>query len=149
MSDVVLLDSGPLSKLIHPRADEEITSWFVGAQRSGYDLRVPEICDCEVRRELIRAALTKSVDRLDALSNLLGYVAITTDTMRLAATYWAAARNEGRQTADDKVLDADMILCAQAGSLSGAGQNVVIATENISHLSLFANAKHWRDLVGG
>lgn len=149
MTDIVLLDSGPLSKLAHPRVDREITEWSAKLLRAGVELRVPEICDYEVRRELVRSAKTKSVARLDALSRALGYVAITTEAMRLAARYWAEARGRGRQTADDKALDADMILSAQAVSLGGSGDTVVIATENVGHLSLFADAKNWREIGAG
>jgi hypothetical protein len=149
VTDIILLDSGPLSKLTHPRIDGEITDWFMRLQKSGFDVRVPEICDYEVRRELIRLPSTKSVQRLDELSNTLGYVAITTDAMRLAARFWAEARDRGRQTAHDKALDVDMILSAQAVSLGADGDPVVIATENVGHLSLFAAARHWRDICAG
>jgi hypothetical protein len=43
---------------------------------------VPEIADYEVRRELLRAGKSKGVAQLDALSQLLEYLPITTAAMR-------------------------------------------------------------------
>ena len=44
------------------------------------------------------------------------------------------------------LVDADMILAAQAALLSAAGEDVVIATGNVHHLSLFAAARRWQDI---
>jgi hypothetical protein len=52
----------------------------------------------------------------------------------------------GRQSAHDTSLDADMILAAQAAILAGDGKQVVIATTNLRHLSLFADARLWREV---
>jgi predicted nucleic acid-binding protein len=60
--------------------------------------------------------------------------------MRRAAQLWADARRQGKPTADPKELDGDVILAAQALSVNG-----VIITENIGHLTLFVEAKTWRD----
>lgn len=75
---------------------------------------VPEIADHEVRRELLRAKRTKGVKRLDELKSRIGYLTITTDAMLRAAEFWAQARQMGYPTADDKALDADVILAAQS-----------------------------------
>lgn len=74
------------------------------------------------------------------------YAPITTPVMRKAAEFWAAARNMGRQSAEDASLDVDMILAAQAGALVRAGDETVIATTNVRHLALFASARIWRDI---
>jgi hypothetical protein len=65
--------------------------------------------------------------------------------MNMAAEFWATARNNRRQAADDKALDADMILVAQAkeSSLGSA----IIATTNVKHLSFFVTARLWRDIA--
>ena len=69
---------------------------------------------------------------------------------RLSDTYdiWATARSEGQPTAGDRNLDADMIICAtwQDLATSYPGQEVVIATTNVRHLSRFATAVRWEDL---
>lgn len=59
--------------------------------------------------------------------------------------FWAAARKRGRKAADDAALDADMILAAQAVELA-VDDNVIVATTNPRHLTLFCDARHWRDI---
>ena len=107
---------------------------------------IPEIADYEVRRELLRAGKERGIGRLDALKEMLGYVPITTLVMLKAAEFWASSRKMGRQSADDVSLDADMILAAQAATLAGDGNQAVIATTNVRHLTLFATARVWRDI---
>ncbi|MBP0016791.1 MAG: hypothetical protein J7647_04450 [Cyanobacteria bacterium SBLK] len=66
----------------------------------------------------------------------------------LAAELWARERLRGQPTADEKSLDIDTIIMAhwQLFADSFPGRNVVIATTNIRHLSLFAEAKEWQDI---
>ena len=106
---------------------------------------VPEISDYEVRRELIRARRIRGIVRLDALIAEIGYLAITTSAMRQAATFWAAARQQGRPTAADPALDGDVILAAQAATLDRAG--VVVATTNVRHRSRFVPAELWANIA--
>jgi predicted nucleic acid-binding protein len=106
---------------------------------------VPEIADYEVRRELLRAKKERGLARLDALTSRLEYLPITTAAIRQAAVFWAQARQQGHPTADDKALDGDVILAAQALTLGAA--EVVIATTNVGHLSRFAPAALWPDLT--
>ena len=105
---------------------------------------VPEIADYEVRRELLRARRTAGIARLDALITHVEYLAITTSAMRQAATFWAEARQQGRPTAADPALDGDVILAAQAATLSRV--DVIVATTNARHLSRFVPAELWSDI---
>lgn len=57
-----------------------------------------------------------------------------------AAVLWAEARNNHMPTADNKELDVDVILAAQA-QLIAAGNKLTIATTNVGHLSRFADAR--------
>ena len=54
---------------------------------------------------------------------------------------WAEARIQGMPTADEKSLDADVIICAQYKllELEYPGRYIVIATTNVDHLSRFAD----------
>jgi predicted nucleic acid-binding protein len=106
---------------------------------------MPEIADYEVRRELLRASQARGLARLDALAGLLEYLPLTTAAMRQAAIFWAQARQQGRPTADDKALDGDVILAAQAMTLGAV--DVVIATTNVGHLLRFAPAALWPDIT--
>ena len=141
MTKPILLDSGPLGRIAHPRPNPEIAEWFERVLDSGAAVMLPEIADYEVRRSFLLAGLSRSVDRLDRLKEVLIYLPLTTDIMLRAAELWAKARRSGHPTADPKELDGDVILAAQAEK-AGA----VVATENIGHLSLFVEAKDWRDI---
>ncbi len=110
---------------------------------SGVRVTIPEIADYEVRRELLRANKTAGVRRLDALKAVLDYLPITTSVMLRAAELWAEARMQGRPTADDKSLDGDIILAAQALLVGAESDEVMIATTNVAHLALFVDAQVW------
>lgn len=105
---------------------------------------VPEIADYELRRELLRSGRKRSIAVLDRYKQYLGYVPLTTEVMLQAAEFWAIARNQGKPTAPDRALDGDVILAAQAEVLGRSGDDVVIATTNVRHLSLFVAAEEWQ-----
>lgn len=147
MAKVVLLDTGPLGMVTHPRANSNIVEWLEKLLDSGTTVLVPEIADYELRRELIRAKKVRSIQRLDELELRIGYVPITTAAMRKAAELWAEARNKGQPTADRIALDGDMILVAQAVTYKRDADPPVIATTNVGHLSLFADARQWHEIA--
>ena len=146
MARVVLLDTGPLGMVTHPRPNPEIVEWLRDLLSDGVTVIVPEIADYELRRELIRAKRAKGIARLDALERRIGYLPLSTIAMRKAAEFWADARNRGIPTAGDAALDGDMILAAQAATYSGSPGPPVIATTNVAHLSLFADADKWQNI---
>jgi predicted nucleic acid-binding protein len=145
MPELVLLDAGPLGMVSHPRPADKIVVWLARLLSASVEVLVPEIADFEVRRELLRAGLNKSVGRLDQLKTTLGYLPITTEAMLEAAEFWADSRRRGRPTAHEKSLDADVILAGQAATISE--KEVVIASANPRHLARFVAAKHWQDIV--
>lgn len=146
---LIILDTGPLGMVTNPRGGPEATrcaTWLMGILAKGVQVRVAEIADYELRRELLRAGRVEGLSRLDRLKEALGYLPITTDAMLMAAGFWARARNLGRPTADDKAIDADMILSAQA-VLAGADDDpTIIATTNVGHLNLFCEARFWSEI---
>jgi predicted nucleic acid-binding protein len=146
MPKVILLDAGPLGMVTHPRPNKDIVNWLKKILASGAVVLVPEIADYEVRRELIRAKKAKGVKRLDELKKAIGYLPITTQVMLLAAEFWARARNEGYPTSDDKALDGDVILAAQAQAFDDGSDDIIIATTNIGHLSRFATVDVWENI---
>lgn len=150
MARTVLLDAGPLGLVTHPRIEQnrEAALWLRTLLSAGVPVLVPEISDYEIRRELLRVDRTRSLSRLDQLARNLGYLPITTEVMRLAASFWADARKQGRPTASDESLDADVILAAQAATLSeDTDGDVVVATTNPRHLSRFVDARDWQEVV--
>jgi hypothetical protein len=149
MNRLILLDSGPLGMVTNPKAKGlplACQQWLKTLLKRGERFAIPEIADYEVRRELLRADLLKSVRRLDHLTQTLQYIPIQTDTMLLTANLWAEVRKIGQPTADSKALDGDVILAAQAQILANEITEVIIATTNVGHLSRFATALHWQDI---
>ncbi|MEQ8974427.1 MAG: nucleic acid-binding protein [Coleofasciculus sp. C1-SOL-03] len=123
----------------------ECKQWLTSLLAQGEIVVIPEIADYEVRRELLRVGKVAGIRQLDQLKNTLMYIPIETPVMLLAAQLWAKARKEGRATADPKALDGDVILAAQARFLmANEGNEVIIATTNVRHLSQFVDAREWR-----
>ncbi len=91
--------------------------------------------------------MAKGIRRLDALKNYIDYIPLTTQAMLKAAEFWAQIRKQGKPTADNKALDGDVILAAQASLIAAIGYNVVIATTNVGHLLRLAHTQEWRDIL--
>lgn len=147
----VVLDTTPLG-LVTQRAGKSsqadaCRAWMKNLLTNGVHVYVPEIADYEVRRELIRAGHTASVARLNNMKGMARYLPITTDVMLVAADLWAQARNAGVATADVHALDGDVIIAAQALSLSLAPTELVVATQNIKHISRFVPADLWTNIT--
>jgi predicted nucleic acid-binding protein len=143
----ILLDAGPLGLLTTPRRTppvEAIRAWLIDRRTAGDTLLVPEIADYEVRRELLRAGKARGIRALDALAREIGYLPITTLTMRQAALYWSQLRRQGTPTAAPDALDGDVILAAQATLLAAIGHEVVAATANVAHPQRLVRAAHWQ-----
>lgn len=146
---MVVLDSGPLGFITHPRDErrEEAREWLTAVASGGNLVVLPEIVDYEYRGKLLHLESTGSLRRLDALKESIVYAPLTTQAMLRAARLWADARKRGQPTASDRSLDIDVILAAQALELADAGDDaVVVATTNPRHLSLFVEARNWREI---
>ena len=119
--------------------------WVRGLIAGGAEIVVREIVDVELRHELLRLNLIRSVRRLDILLTTPGvrYVPISTEAMLLAARLWAETRRAGRPTADPHALDVDVILAAQTRLLINDGYDAVVATTNLRHLTRFVPAAEW------
>ncbi|MBO1346715.1 MAG: hypothetical protein EBE86_004650 [Hormoscilla sp. GUM202] len=114
---IVLLDTGILGLVASPHNTgeaKECKQWFEGllARRVTSD-----ICDYEVRRGLLLASITKpnvaGIDKLDTLQQVIDFLPLTKRVMKEAAQLWAVARSQGMHTADNKNIDADIIISAQ------------------------------------
>ncbi len=149
MSRFVLLDSGPLGLVTGPRKlidANACRAWLEELLAAGVEVRVPDIADYEVRRELLRARRLSGIQHIDALRGRIGYLVVTSETLFLAADFWAQLRQQGKPTAPDAALDSDVILAAQAALLIGIGHNVVIATTNVGHLARLVPADLWQNI---
>jgi predicted nucleic acid-binding protein len=149
MSRIIVLDSGPLGMVTNPKAKGiplACQMWLKSLLERGERVVIPEIADYEVRRELLRARLLRSLHRLDNLKQTLEYIPIQTDAILLAANMWAEARQTGQPTADPKALDGDVILAAQARLLCNDTTEAIVATTNVAHLSRFTTAFDWQSI---
>ncbi|NJM44803.1 MAG: type II toxin-antitoxin system VapC family toxin [Alkalinema sp. RU_4_3] len=141
---LILLDTGPLGLITNRSKNPECQAcqqWFNSLSDR---ILLPEICDYELRRELIRANKLRGLRQLDQLKTTVLYLPITTTVMLKAAELWAKARNEGYPTAPPEAIDGDVILAAQALLLQEQGQDTIIATTNVGHLSRFTPALTWQ-----
>jgi predicted nucleic acid-binding protein len=150
MSSPLLLDSNILSKAVHPSVEEHMPI-AAAIQRLFKDNRfkvfVPEITDYELRRKLLHIGYRPHQGRKwarEALIELnqmvsLGYLPLTTEAMKLAASLWAQTRSEGRLRGPEQSLDIDIILAAQAQQAGGQ-----IVTTNEKHFKDIADVFDWR-----
>ncbi|AFY31299.1 type II toxin-antitoxin system VapC family toxin [Calothrix sp. PCC 7507] len=136
MGRVILLDTHPLSQVTHPKVDPKIQLWLQSLRENETVIRVPEIADYELRRELLRQGKQKSIDRLNKLSQIC-LIPLTPETMQKAAELWAWVRNQGKPTASNDSLDGDVILAAQAIIQLKNFNEVIVVTTNLKHISRF------------
>lgn len=144
-----MLDTGPLGVLSKPKPnaqDIDCSQWMESLLARGIQVVIPEICDYEVRRELLRAGKTQGVAHLDALCSTLSYLPLDTSMIRRAAQLWADIRHANLQTADPHAVDGDVILAAQTLALGLLVGEVVVATGNPHHIARFVTAKLWQDI---
>lgn len=152
---IVFIDSGVLGKLANPTKYGEINDCLeclYGLLARGVNVCSSQLCDYEVRRSMVLEARNKphltSLSNLNKLQGFINFLPVTSEVLLQAAELWASARSQGIPTADNKNLDADMIICSHWQMLTeeSPGRYVVIATENVKHLSRFAESKNWRDI---
>ncbi len=149
MSRIILLDSSPLGLITNPRPHPEAQAckqWLATLLIDSLQILIPEIADYEVRRELLRADKVRGLRNLDALKLQTGYLPLNTATMQQAALFWARLRQQGIPTANVAALDGDVILAAQALQLIAQGDDVIIATSNVDHLTRLVPAQRWQDI---
>ena len=156
---ILLLDTGVLGILINSEPSErnksEVDScnkWLDGLLAQKIRVVISEIADYEQRRELIRRKNQKCLQRLEDIRSRTSYFKIETEVMLKAAEIWAYARQLGKQTAENKALDGDAIIAAQAIIAKTAGVYIEIATTDTRDLNrLLApyciTAKRWRDII--
>jgi hypothetical protein len=152
MREFVLLDSGPLGHACRRRGTrlgDQCRQWIDGLLARGVDIIVPEIADYEVRRELTRIGASGSLVRLDSLvaTGQMTYAPITTAEWRQAAIFWADARRLGLPTASPDALDANVILAACAATIGQPGDQILVATQNVGHLTRYCDARLWTTIL--
>jgi predicted nucleic acid-binding protein len=147
MGRIIVLDTGPAGKIAHPSIAPDVRQWLLERAAAGDKISLPEIVDYELRRSFLleirrgRSSFVTSLQRLDELRQNSIFLPLDSDVMLRAAELWAETRIRGKPTADDKALDGDVILAAQALQIDGT-----IVTENPGHLALFAKVERWQQV---
>jgi predicted nucleic acid-binding protein len=131
----LLLDTGVLGQVCHPRKYDDVRSWFRRAVTE-QEFLLSEFADYELRRELLRINSRHSLRRLDELTRELRYVPVTTATWRATARLWAEQRRAGRPTGDG--LDGDLLLAVQAREELAA-----VVTLNEKHFAGLIDMMSW------
>src|SRR4051812_9406066 len=137
---LVILDTGTLGLLTHPRAQADALACRHWAQRllaAGARLIVPGVADYELRRELIRAGKISGLRRLDAVRAGFEFDPLSQAGLDKAAELWAVVRNAGLTTAHPAALDGDAILAAQTIRGADGGDVATIAPNTPLTLPLF------------
>lgn len=152
---IVFLDTGVLGLVTSPsnKGDvRECKEWFYRLLARGIYVITSDICEYEVRRSLILASfinkIVQGIENIDELQQVIDFLPLTKAVMKKASLLWAEARSQGISTADDKNIDADIIIAAQWQLLTEEfpGRYIVIATTNVKHLKRFTEANFCKDI---
>ena len=142
---IILLDTGVLGKICHKNISIGTIKVLKYLEQQKIGLRVPEICDYEIRRNLILENLDKSIRKLNKFRKTDRLIFFNSDTMMIASEIWAEIRKQGNPTENKDNLDGDVILAAQACQLKRYYELVIVLTTNAKDLAKFnyLNLKIW------
>lgn len=152
---IVFLDTNVLGILSNPnRLQEalECQAWFERLLVRGVYFVSSELCFYELKRSLILAQKTggsaQGLKKLDDLRQFIDILLFNETVANIAAEIWSLSRLQGKPTANEKSLDIDIIIAAHWQFLveQFQGRYVVIATTNVKHLRLFAEAEEWLNI---
>jgi hypothetical protein len=161
---IVFLDSNILGKIAKSdrNFDEAVDEsslckrWVDNLLREGHRVLTSDICDYEVRRGLLSdrirsGKMPPGIIELDRLieDGLIEFLPVSREALTLAADLWTNAVADGQTTRDRKNIDVDIIISAQCQILQAdnRGQQVIVATTNIKHLSRFCDAVIWQEIA--
>jgi predicted nucleic acid-binding protein len=154
---IIFLDSNIVGLLCNNNYFEgvECRNWFFSQYSRGSRFFTSDICIYEVRRGLLKSSIARrepvpGLLALQAIRNndYLEFLSVSTEVLDLAAEIWAEVATGGRTTRDDKNIDVDIIISAHYQILVDLyqGQQVIVATKNLKHISQFCAAANWQDI---
>jgi predicted nucleic acid-binding protein len=152
---IVFLDTGVLGIISSPNEKQEVINcqqWLYQLIVRGVQVVSSDLCDYEVRRGILLTPFVPSsqqgIKNLNELESLVDFLSVTQEVWRKAAQLWAESRRQGQPTADSKNIDADVIIAAtcQIFQAESPGQNLIVATTNVKHLSHFVMAQTWQEI---
>jgi predicted nucleic acid-binding protein len=157
---IVILDSNILALLVTTlderlSEDEKLLAenkqcreWLYRLLSKGAYVIASDICDYELRRELIRIK-SKSVPKLDRLRDLIEFEPVTFAVLEKAAELWAEARYLSQSNKIKENIDVDCILAAQWCLLKeqSPSREVIIATKNIKDFERITDCEVWQNIT--
>jgi hypothetical protein len=160
---IVFLDTNILGLIAKPTksfddsSDESyrVQQWFYGLLSRGVRVVTSTLCDYEFRRGLLEPSdktnkIAPGVIELDTLADtgMLEFISVSREAAILAAQMWIDAQAAGWPTSDKQNIDVDVIISAQCLILQKEtpGQQVIMATTNIRHISRYCEAANWQDI---
>jgi predicted nucleic acid-binding protein len=157
---IVILDSNILALLVTTideklsedenllRENKQCREWLYQLLSKGAYVIASDICDYELRRELIRIK-SKSVPKLDRLRDLIEFKPVTFAVLEKAAELWAEARYLSQSNKIKENIDVDCILAAQWCLLKeqSPGREVIIATKNIKDFERVTDCEVWQNIT--
>lgn len=153
---IVFIDSGVLGILCNPNQSEinaKCEEWLYRLLSQGIRVITSEICKYEVKRSLILAQKKSKykiggIDKLEELSDLIEFIPITRKEIDIACEMWSNCILNGEKLASENDINFDLIICShwQILTKENPGQEVIIATKNIRHLSRFAKVEKWENI---
>ncbi|MEM8640952.1 MAG: hypothetical protein AAGG51_19375 [Cyanobacteria bacterium P01_G01_bin.54] len=157
---IVVLDSSVLGVLATPNNSSELenetgftevyycTEWFYKLLAKTYRIIIPDICDYELRCELLRIG-SQGVEKLNALRAVLDCHAVTFDVLDKAAEIWSESRAMSQPNTVRENIDVDCIVAAYCYILqqNHPGQRIVLATKNIKDFQRTTECAIWQDII--
>jgi predicted nucleic acid-binding protein len=152
MDRIVLFDSGPLGLAVcrtGTRGLAEFGTRLAELEMAGASILIPAVIDYEVRRELVRVGATAKLRKLEGLRDRFPILPVSEAAWFRAAEFWALLRRMGVPTGSDAALDADAILAGCAATVGRPGDEVIVASNNVRHLSRFPgiDAREWMSIM--
>jgi predicted nucleic acid-binding protein len=144
----ILFDSGPLGLAVCRTGTKGLAEFgtrLAELEMAGVSILIPAVIDYEVRRELVRIGATAKLRKLERLRERFRILPVSGAAWLRAAEFWALLRRMGLPTGSDAALDADAVLAGCAATVGRPGDEVVIASSNVRHLSRFPgiDAREW------
>lgn len=147
----VVLDSLPLAELCRKKIKDEVGNLLLFLRNQKISLRVAEITEYELRRELLRSQRYRSDNRLNKFYLTNRIIPIDRLALIKASEIWAELRNLGIPTASNERIDIDTIMIAQSLTLKKDFQEVIILTSDPEDISRFCRygirVWQWQDAL--
>ena len=142
----VVLDSLPLAELCRKKIKNEVGDLLLFLRNRKITLRVAEITEYELRRELLRSERYRSNNRLNKFYLTKRVIPIDRLALIKASEIWAELRNSGMPTAGNVRIDIDTIMVAQSLTLKKDFEEVIFLTSDPEDISIFCHygIKVWK-----